>query len=142
MRRSPALVACVALLGAAATLPAAAGAKAPTGSWSLLRKDAFRHYACKERHRTDGPYWVRTWTDIAGSTDALRHEIGVWAVVTRRRNGNVVSERTTTRWRGGTIRTTLRHARSTDRAWAQGSYYGPTEPWSDGDPVRSLRTCD
>ncbi|WP_320672455.1 hypothetical protein [Patulibacter defluvii] len=135
MKRATALLLAGAALGAA---PAAAQADGPT----RVRSDAFRHYACKERHRSDGPWWVRTTTQIGTSTDAEKHEIGVYAAIARGADDRIPVRRTATRWRGGEIRLTLRDVRSGDRLWIQGSYYGPAKPWSDGFPVSRLRRCD
>lgn len=129
------------LLGAALLAPGVAHAD-PPGDWSTLRSDDFDHYACRERHRTDGPWWVRTVSEqTPKSRDAERHGIGIWSVLTRGGDRNEVTSRTTKNWRGGRIRTTLRRARSTDRLWVQGAYYGPTRPWRDGRQVGRLPRC-
>jgi hypothetical protein len=131
------------LLGALLAAPAAADAR-PPGSWTAVRSDAFTHYACVERHRTDGPWWVRTTSEATRSAGrrAVANGIGVWTVITRGSDRNQVSTQSRDGWAGGRLRTTLRKARSTDRLWMQGAYYGPTEPWRDGIRVGRLAACD
>lgn len=126
------------LAAAAVTAPAAAQADAPT----RVRSDAFRHYACKERHRADGPWWVRTLSQIGDNPSAEKYDIGVYAAITRGGNDRIVVRRTASRWRNGEIRLTLRDVRGDDRLWIQGAYYGPADPWSDGFRVSRLRLCD
>lgn len=139
--RRPAVLAAIALATSGLALPQVAGAR-PSGSWEYVRGDAFRHYACRERHRSDGPWWVRTVSELTSrSQDAPAHGIGVWAVVTRRSDDNRVASKTPDRWRDGEIRTVLRGAGANDRLWMQGSYYGPTEPWKDGVRVGGLPRC-
>lgn len=120
-----------------------AAARPPDGDWTFLRKDAFRHYACKAPDRSDKGAWtIRTASFINGREDAREHGIGVGASLARGSNDNVVVNRTTERWRGDYIRLTLRGARGDDRVWVQGAYYGPTDPWSDGTRVSVLTRCD
>ncbi|MEV4421712.1 hypothetical protein AB0L40_17270 [Patulibacter sp. NPDC049589] len=139
-RRTATLSALV-LAASVLALPSVADAR-PSGSWEYVRGDAFRHYACRERHRTDGPWWVRTVSELTSrSQDAPTHGIGIWAVVTRRAAEQQVDSKTPSRWRDGEIRTVLRDAGSADRLWMQGSYYGPTEPWKDGTRVGGLPRC-
>jgi hypothetical protein len=134
IRKSLFLALAVSLLAA---LPAAA---APPGDWTYLRKDAFRHWACKSPGKGDR-FRVRTATqDPRG--DAAGQGIGVWAVVTRGGNKAEVSERQSKAWNAGWLFTTLKGAREDDRVWVQGAYYGPTEPWSDGVRVGRLTRCD
>ena len=130
-----------ALLAAAvlALLAAAPAAAAPPGDWTYLRKDAFRHWACKSPGKGDR-FQVRTAT--SGTDDAIAQGIGVWTVITRGGNRATVSERQSKAWNGRWIFTTLKGARADDRVWAQGAYYGPTEPWSDGVRVGRLTRCD
>ena len=122
-----------ALLAAAvlALLAAAPAAAAPPGDWTYLRKDNFRHWACKSPGKGDR-FQVRTATSINGHDEAIGYGIGIWAVITRGGNKATVSERQSTAWSGGWIFTKLKGARADDRVWVQGAYYGPTEPWSDG----------
>jgi hypothetical protein len=122
-----------------ALLLAAPAAAAPPGDWTYLRKDAYRHWACKSPGKGDR-FQVRTAT--LGTADGIAQGIGIWAVVTRGGNKATVSERESTAWSGGWIFTTLRGARASDRVWVQGAYYGPTEPWSDGVRVERLTRCD
>ena len=132
-----------ALLAAAvlALLAAAPAAAAPPGDWTYLRKDNFRHWACKSPGKGDR-FQVRTATSINGHDEAIGYGIGIWAVITRGGNKATVSERQSTAWSGGWIFTKLKGARADDRVWVQGAYYGPTEPWSDGVRVGRLTRCD
>jgi hypothetical protein len=132
-----------ALLAAAvlALLAAAPAAAAPPGDWTYLRKDNFRHWACKSPGKGDR-FQVRTATSINGHDEAIGYGIGIWAVLTRGGNKATVSERQSTAWSGGWIFTKLKGARADDRVWVQGAYYGPTEPWSDGVRVGRLTRCD
>lgn len=125
---------------ALAVLTASAAARPPAGDWTLLRKDSFRHYACKVAAK-GGTWRIRTATFINGKDDARQHRIGAWGALTRGGNRNIVDDRTDTRWRGDYIRLTLRGAREDDRVWLQGSYYGPVEPWSDGTRVGAITRC-
>lgn len=127
---------------ALAVLTVSAAARPPAGDWTFLRKDAFRHYACKVADRSGGGSWrIRTATFLNGSDDAREHGIGAYAALARGSNRNVVASRDDTRWRGGYIQLTLRGARTGDRLWVQGSYYGPAEPWSDGTRVAAITRC-
>lgn len=125
---------------ALAVLAAPAAARPPAGDWTFLRKDAFRHYACKVAER-GGTFRVRTATFINGSDDARQHRIGAYSALARGSNRNVVTWRNSTDWRGSYIQLTLRGARADDRLWVQGSYYGPAEPWSDGVRVAAITRC-
>jgi hypothetical protein len=121
--------------------PAAALAQAPDGDWTYIRKDHFKHYACKQK--AEGGAWtVKTATYLNGDDVAVKEGIGAYTAIARGSNDNVVTSKTSTAWKGGYIRTTLRGAESTDRLWMQGAYYGPAEPWSDGFTVRRLDRCD
>jgi hypothetical protein len=122
---------------AASTLPAAADP--PGGDWTLVRKDLFKHYACKQRGERKGRWRIKTATWFNHS-DAARYA-GVYVALARGSNRNVVAERTSDNWSGGYIRLFLRGARLSDRLWMQGAYYGPAQPWSDGFPVRRLKRC-
>lgn len=133
------------LLAATAASPAAAGP--PKGDWTFLRKDNFRHYACKAkvgrkmRERTGGRWRIRTVTWIDGSWKAVRYGIGAYAALARGGNRKLAAERTRTNWRRGYIRMWLHGARPGDRLWVQGAYYGPSEPWSDGVRVAGITRC-
>jgi hypothetical protein len=129
------LVSAVAL----AVLAQPAAARPPAGDWTFLRKDAFRHYACKIAER-GGDFRIRTASHVNGRDDAPGKGIGVWAALARGR-GALGADRTSTAWRGGYIQMTLRGARNIDRLWMQGAYYGPTRPWSDGEPVANITRC-
>ena len=121
--------------------PTAALAQAPAGDWTYIRKDAFKHYACKDK--ADGGRWtVKTATYLNGDDVAVKEGIGAYTAIARSSDDNVVARKTSTAWKGGYIRTTLRGAESSDRLWMQGAYYGPSEPWSDGFTVRRLDRCD
>ncbi len=124
------------LVSLVAAVPAAA---APPGDWTSIKRDAFRHWACKADGKGEG-FKVRT-ASFDPTGDGVAQGIGIWAVITRGGNRNQVSERQSKAWSGGWIYTTLRGARQDDRVWMQGSYYGPTEPWSDGTRVGRLADC-
>jgi hypothetical protein len=127
---------------ALAVLTASAAARPPAGDWTFLRKDAFRHYACKVADRSaKGTWQVRTASFINGSDDAREHGIGIYAALARGSNRAIVARRNDDNWRGAYIRMTLRGARNDDRLWVQGSYYGPSQPWSDGTRVAALTRC-
>jgi hypothetical protein len=127
---------------ALAVLTSSAAARPPAGDWTFLRKDAFRHYACKVADRSQAGQWrIRTATFINGREDARHHRIGAYAALARGSNKNVVASQDDTRWRGAYIQLTLRGARAEDRLWLQGSYYGPAEPWSDGVRVAAITRC-
>jgi hypothetical protein len=129
-----------AALAVAAAAPAAASARAPAGDWSYIRKDAFRHYACRDRDK--GSDWtVRTATYFNNKQDAIDQGIGAYTTIARGSNDKLVASKTSTAWKGGYVRTTLKGAELTDRLWMQGAYYGPSEPWSDGYTVRRLTRC-
>lgn len=131
------LVSAVAL----AVLAQPAVANPPSGDWTFLRKDAFRHYACKVADRSNGGQWrIRTATFLNGSDDARRHGIGAYAALARGR-GVVVTYRNSDDWRGQYVRLTIRGARNDDRLWVQGAYYGPARPWADGVRVASITRC-
>lgn len=128
-----------ALVAALLLAPATAAASPPAGDWTYLRKDAFKHYACKQKGKEG--WTVRTATYLNGDTKAIANEIGAYAALARSSNTRLIDERTSTAWRNEYVRTTLRGAEATDRLWVQGAYYGPAEPWSDGFPVRRLTRC-
>jgi hypothetical protein len=130
-------------LVALGVLAAPAAANPPAGDWTFLRKDAFRHYACKvkERPKAGGAWRIRTATFINGRDDARRHGIGAYAALARGGNRNLAATRTSTRWEGAYIRMALPGARDSDRLWLQGAYYGPVEPWSDGVRVANITRC-
>jgi hypothetical protein len=136
MRGRPLLLA-IALLALA---PASALAGPPPGDWTYIRKDAFRHYACKQPGK-GGTFRVRAASWVNGSQDAVDQGIGQYAAIARDSNRNLVSKRTSDDWAGGYIQTVLKNARADDRVWIQGAYYGPTEPWSDGFRVGRLTRC-
>jgi hypothetical protein len=122
-------------------LAPAAFAQAPDGEWSYIRKDAFKHYACKQK--ADGGHWtVKTATYLNGDKVAVKEGIGAYTAIARDSNDNVVAKKTSTAWKGDYVRTTLKGAEASDRLWMQGAYYGPSEPWSDGFTVRRLDRCD
>jgi hypothetical protein len=130
------------LLAAAAALllaPATAAANPPAGDWTYLRKDHFKHYACKQKGKTG--ITVKTATFLNGDTKAVELGIGAYATIARGSNKKLIDSRTSDAWRNDYIRTTLRGAESSDRVWVQGAYYGPAEPWSDGVTVRRLANC-
>jgi hypothetical protein len=116
------------------TLAAPALAAPPPGDWTFIRKDRLTHYACKAKTKADG------WRVRTASTGKDR-DVGVYAAIARGSNRNLVSERSVERWERGYVRTTLRGARSSDRLWVQGAYYGPAEPWSDGFRVSRIKRC-
>jgi hypothetical protein len=116
-----------------------AGANPPPGDWTFVRKDAFKHYACKVKVK-DG-WRVRTATWFNNSDAATKYDIGVYVALARGSNRNLVAKRDDNGWERGYIRFLLRGAEESDRLWMQGSYYGPSEPWSDGFSVRRLVRC-
>lgn len=121
--------------------PAAAFAQAPDGDWTYIRKDAFKHYACKQK--ADGGRWtVKTATYLNHDKIAIDEGIGAYTVIARGSNDGVVTSKSSKAWKDDYVRTTLRGAESSDRLWMQGAYYGPAEPWSDGFTVRRLDRCD
>jgi hypothetical protein len=132
------------LLAAAAAIlgspTASALANPPDGDWTSVRKDAFKHYACKKKAKNG--FTVKTATFLNGDDKAVELEIGAYTALARSSNKRLIDERTSTAWREGYIRTTLRGADASDRLWMQGAYYGPAAPWSDGFPVRRLTRCD
>src|SRR4051812_44216601 len=98
---------------ALAVLTSSAAARPPAGDWTFLRKDAFRHYACKVADRSQGGAWrVRTATFINGRDDARQHRIGAYAALARGNDRTIVTSRDDARWRNGYIQLTLRGARS------------------------------
>ena len=125
----------------AVVAPPAALAQAPGEDWTYVRKDLYKHYACRTKE-ADGDYTVRTATFDNGKQDAVDQGIGAYTAIARGSNKNVVTRRTSTAWSGNYVRTTLRNTRLTDRLWMQGAYYGPPEPWSDGFTVKRLVRCD
>lgn len=130
------------LLAAAAALllaPATAVANPPAGDWTYLRKDAFRHYACKQKGKAG--ITVKTATFLNGDTKAIEYDIGAYATIARGSNKRLIDQRTSVAWRNDYVRMTLRGAQNTDRVWVQGAYYGPAAPWSDGVTVRRLAGC-
>ena len=118
----------------------AAMANPPDGDWTYIRKDHFKHYACKQKGK-DG-FTVKTATFLNGDTKAIELGIGAYTALARSSNKRLIDERTSTAWRNDYVRTTLRGAEASDRLWMQGAYYGPAEPWSDGFAVRRLTRCD
>jgi hypothetical protein len=132
-----------ALLAAAVAIllaPATAAANPPAGDWTYLRKDAFKHYACKQKGKSG--WTVKTATYLNGDDQAVGLGIGAYAALARGSNKRLAEERNSTAWRSDYIRMNLRGAESSDRIWVQGAYYGPAEPWSDGVTVRRLTRCD
>ena len=133
------------VLLAAVLLPAlaapAASANPPDGDWTLVRKDAFKHYACKSPGKGD-TVKLRLATWFNGDDEAVGLGIGLYAAVARGSNGNLVAERSPSDWSGGYIRTTVKGVQTSDRLWMQGAYYGPAEPWSDGRRVTRITRCD
>jgi hypothetical protein len=125
----------------AVVAPPVASAQAPGGDWTSVRKDAFKHYACRTKEK-DGEYTVRTATFDNGDQKAIDAGIGAYTAIARSSNKNLVAERTSTSWSDHYVRTNLRNARLTDRLWMQGAYYGPADPWSDGFAVKKLVRCD
>ena len=71
-----------AALLAAVIAPPAALAQAPDGDWTLVRKDAFKHYACRTKEK-DGDYTVRTATFDNGKQDAVDQGIGAYTAIAR-----------------------------------------------------------
>ncbi len=130
---------------AAVLLPAlaapAASANPPAGDWTLVRKDAYKHYACKSPGKGD-TVKLRLATWFNGDDEAVGYGIGLYAAVARGSNNNLIAERTLTNWEGGYIRTTIKAVRTSDKLWMQGAYYGPPEPWSNGRRVTRITRCD
>lgn len=124
-------------------VPAASAQATPpgNGSWTLLRKDAFLHYACKTWVPRANRWRVHTATWLNGNRSAVRHGIGSYAALARGHNRRIVASRQTGNWRGPHIRFALNGAVGFDRLWVQGAYYGPAAPWNDGVPVRRIGNC-
>jgi hypothetical protein len=120
-------------------VPSAAAADPPAGDWTYVRKDHFKHYACKQDGK-DG-LTIKTATFLNGDDQAVGLGIGAYTTIARGSNKKLIDSRTSTAWRGGYVRTNLRGAENSDRLWMQGAYYGPAEPWSDGFAVRRLERC-
>jgi hypothetical protein len=131
----------VLLLLVTAAAPATAAAGPPPGDWTFVRKDAFRHYACKQPSKGNAVQ-VRVASWLNGKDDAAAQNIGQYAAVARGSDDNVVRERTITEWQGGYIQTVFKGVRESDRVWIQGSYYGPPSPWSGGFRIGRLVRCD
>ncbi len=138
MRRTLLAIAAVIATLAPAAVPAAANP--PPGDWTFVRKDAFKHYACKQRGQ-GGDWRIKTATWFNNSTAQTKYGIGVYVALARGSNKNLVSTRSPDNWSNGYIRTLLRGAEDSDRLWMQGAYYGPSEPWSDGYSVKKLVRC-
>jgi hypothetical protein len=124
---------------AALLVTAAPAAAAPPGNWSFLRSDGYRHYACKFKTPNSDSWKVDTYSKAGKS--AQKHGIGVYAAVARGSNGNLVRERTADPV-ADTMRLTFKRLRASDRLWIQAAAYGPARPWSKGDSIIGLRTCD
>lgn len=139
----------LAVTGALVTAPTARadtpyGHPMPAGNWTFVRADIFLHYACKVPMSGGyGPvYRVHTLTWYNGHHDAVDQGIGVYAVVTRFSNGNVVDSKTNPGWFYGFNGNELwASAWYADRLWMSGAYYGPVSPWTNGYPVRWLTNC-
>jgi hypothetical protein len=116
-------------------------AQPPEGDWTYLHKDAFKHYACKQKGAVKGKWRIRTSTYIDDSQDAIEYGIGAYAALARGGNRNVVASRDSVNWQDGYIFMSMRGAESSDRLWVQGAYYGPSQPWSDGRSVRRITRC-
>jgi hypothetical protein len=125
----------------AIAVAAPAAANPPDGNWTFVRKDAFKHYACKAKGAKEGRWKVKTVTWFNNRAEAIEERIGVYGTVVRGGNKNEVTSRDVRDWEGGYIRLVLRGAEESDRLWIQGSYYGPPEPWSDGFRVERLKRC-
>ena len=127
------------LLAVCLPVPAAV-AEAPQGDWTFVRKDAFRHYAC--RYEVKGHWNVRTATDWGERrAEVLANKTMSYAALARGSNKDVPVEAYSKGWSGGYARTVLRDARLTDRLWVQIATYGPPQPWSDGFAVKRLARC-
>ena len=139
----------LAICGGLVTAPAAQadapfGHPMPAGRWTFVRADAFLHYACKvPMSGAYGPvYRIHTLTWYNGRTDAVNQGIGVYAATTRSRNTNIVDQVSNPGWFYGFNGNELwASAWYADRLWMQGAYYGPSSPWTNGFPVRSLTDC-
>ena len=129
-----------AVIAGCALAPAAA-AQAPEGRWTFIQNDGIKHYACKQKGTTAGHWKVKTATWWNNKQHLIDEGTGVYAVIARGSDKNLIDTRTSDAWRNGWIRTTLRGAVRTDRLWIQGAYYGPAEPWKDGFGVRRIVRC-
>jgi hypothetical protein len=119
----------------------AASAQAPAGRWTFIQNDGIKHYACKKKGTTAGHWKVKTATFWNYKQHLIDEGTGVYAVIARGSDENLVDTRTSNAWRNGYIRTTLRGAVRSDRLWVQGAYYGPAEPWTNGFGVRRIVRC-
>ena len=115
-------------------------AQAPKGDWTYVRKDPFRHYACRDKVK--GEWIVRTATPWGDKRDdVIKYDFETYASLARGSDENVADEANSKSWNGGYARTVLRDARLTDRLWVQIAAYGPPAPWTNGFTVRRLDRC-
>ena len=80
------------LLVAALLTVALASPPGDADYWTYVRKDAFKHYACKTKEK-DGEYTVRT----AAYDNGNNTEPGVYTAIARGSNKNVVTLRSVVR---------------------------------------------
>jgi hypothetical protein len=99
----------IALAAALLAPTAAALASPPAGDWTYIRKDHFKHYACKKKSK-DG-FTVKTATFLNGDAKAIEYGIGAYTALARSSNKRLIDERTSTAWRDDYVRTTLRCCR-------------------------------
>jgi hypothetical protein len=129
-------LALAAALALTAVLALPAGAYPPPGDWTLVNKDQYRHYACKQKLRAGG-WGLKTATRLAKGP----REIGIYLALARGSNRNLAAERSSNDRENGYIRTFVRGARQSDRLWMQAAAYGPAAPWTDGFAVRRITRC-
>lgn len=116
----------------------------PPGHWTLVRQDAFIHYACKvPMSGAFGPvYRIHTRTWYNGERWAMDSGMGVSVVTTRFSDSNIIDVTTSHGWLYGYSGSEVwASAYYSDRLWIQGAYYGPSAPWTHGKPVKDLVNC-
>ena len=133
------------VLTAAVVPPSAASAQAPGDAdyWSYIRKDAFKHYACRTKEK-DGDYTVRTASFDNGNAGRGRPGIGVYTAIARgseqeRRDPPDARRRGAAHYaRDDAAQHALRPTGSGCRAPTTAR----SDPWSDGFTVNKLVRCD
>ncbi len=129
---------------ALAVLTASAAARPPAGDWTFLRKDdlpATTPARSPTAPRRAPGGCARHKASSTAATTRASTEIGIYAALARGGNRAIVASGSTTTGAAPTIRMTLRGARNDDRLWVQGSYCGPSQPWSDSKRVDALGCC-
>ena len=114
-------------------------AQAPKGDWTYVRKDPFRHYACRDRVK--GEWIVRTATSWGDKRDdVIKNEFQTYASLARGSDENVADEANSKSWNGGYARRCCA-TRGYRPAVGPVAAYGPPAPWTNGYTVRRLDLC-